>query len=139
MNDDPRRTWRGQPQTFDQVTLQSLLDSCQANVIAAAAKEREIRAMIERLPPGDIRLQGAFTKWGQEPPLSEQVTREVHNQTHWREYVAHYRKRIAKEGPQTMVKIPLPRRFAAAPDVRPAPPVEADPRLPKDWDDEVPF
>jgi hypothetical protein len=131
------RTWVGQIVT-DQVSLQSLLDSCLANIAKAAQEEGRMRALYARLAPGDVRLVGTQ----EEPPLGYQITREVQNQKHWREYAAHYRGRIAREGRDAMATVETPRRYRHAPAELPPVP-EPDRRLPREpGDDEeevVPF
>jgi hypothetical protein len=129
------RTWQGHT-SVGTVSLGELLEACHANIRAAASKEAELRALWDRLSPGDPRFAGTAT----EPPLGYQIRRARIEQGHWREYQRHYLQRIAIEGQDQVIRVPIPRRMIEPPM---PPPPGPDRRLPReigdDDGDELPF
>lgn len=84
-----RESWRTAGRLPEKWNDRRCFEACFANLQEAAQRERDLRAVFSGLPPGDPRFQGD----NDTPPLSMQILTAVLDQRHWREYVAHYRKR----------------------------------------------
>jgi hypothetical protein len=112
---------------FDFGTARENLDRCHANRVAAAKEVADLRALYQRLPPGDVKLTGGVVKSvgrdGEEteehiPPLRLLIQKAKAEERGWAEYVAHYQPLAAAE--------PAPRR--------PTDPIPEDRRLPRERD-----
>lgn len=80
-------------------TDRQMLDACHANIQEAAKREAELRRQMDRLPPGDPRLNGDE----ETSPLRIQIRTAVSDQKHWREYAAHYRRKVEARRPHPAV------------------------------------
>lgn len=129
-----RDSWRRAPREDGPWTLGRILEACHANLKEAAQREPRLRAELDRMAPGDPRIHGD----SETPSMYELITAAVCDQKHWREYINHYRGRVASEGEG---KVPsMQWRQGTAP--RALPPVPADRRLPREEDDsdsDLPF
>lgn len=90
-----RESWRTAGKLPEKWTDQQNFDACHANVLEAAKREADLRAMYNRLQPGDPRLVGDE----ETSPLHVQIKTAVSDQKHWREYADFYRKRLAARRP----------------------------------------
>lgn len=81
------QTWRGQSSAEPSVS--DCAESCHRNAEEAAREEGQLRALFERLPPGDSRLLGVDGK----PSLRERIVQARCEQRHWRDMARWYEQR----------------------------------------------
>ena len=87
------RTWQGKetPEPTDEECVQSCVD----NAEEAARREAMLRDRLERMAPGDPRINGS----GNEVGIRQQIAAAVSDQAHWREYARWYREQLKNKAP----------------------------------------
>lgn len=114
-----RASWKAgkDGKRFDFGTARENLDRCHANQVAAAKELGELRALYQRLPPGDPRLVGGKRKSTAQdgtivdediPPLSLLIQKAKSEVAHWKNYVEHYRPLALAEPEPRRPTDPLP-------------------------------